>query len=272
MTHGTAGLYARQLAQMLRQCRLDADISGAELARRAYISQARISRIENGVITPTIADIEAITQALGVDADTRSTLLTVARQAIPGYRSGRQMSKQGWDNRLSSLTHLVRSSAHVRFFLPAVPAGLLQTFEYAHASVYTPVPEVGDVTNVAAHKVARQFVLDEPVQFTFVLTPSAVTWPLVSSERMARQYQRLIDISLKPNVVLRVVDTSHVVADCPMNTFVLYDDRLVTAELFSGEVTLTDPEDVKYHQQLFDYFLSISLNDNQTRERIRRNI
>jgi hypothetical protein len=39
-------------------------------------------------------------------------------------------------------------------------------------------------------------------------------------------------------VTLRVVDTGHVVADFPMNTFVLYDDRLVTAELFSGEVTL----------------------------------
>lgn len=272
MTHGTTGLYARQLAQMLRQCRLDVGISGAQLARRAYISQARISRIETGAITPTIADIETITQALGVDTDMRSALLTVARQAIPGYRSGRQMSKQGWDNRLSSLTHLVQSSDHVRFFLPAVPAGLLQTFEYAHASVYTPIPEPGDVTNVAAHKIARQFVLDDPIQFTFLLTPSAVTWPLVAPEQMARQYQRLIDISLKPNVTLRIVDTDHVVADCPMNTFVLYDDRLVTAELFSGEVTLTDPEDIKYHQQVFDYFLSMSLNDNQTRKWITRNI
>jgi hypothetical protein len=124
------------------------------LPRRGHIGSSvgptgANSRIETGVITPTIADIKTITQVLGVDADMRAALLTVARQAIPGYHSGMQMSKQGWDNRLSSLTHLVRPSDHVRSFLPAVPAGLLQTFEYAHASVYTPVPEAGDVTNVA---------------------------------------------------------------------------------------------------------------------------
>ena len=269
MSHGTAGLYARQLAQMLRQCRLDAGISGAELARRAYISQARVSRIETGAVAPTIADIEVITQALGVESDIRSALLAVAQQAVSAHRSNRQMSKQGWDNRLDSLTHLVRSCDRVDYFLPAMLTGLLQTYEYAYASVDLPVPFSGDQTRVAANKVARQFLLDDgSIQFTFLLTLSALSWPLVPVEQMRRQWGRLIEISRKPNVSLRVIDTDRVVADGPMNTFVLYDDRLVTAELFSGEVTLPDAEDVKYHRQVFDYFLSVSHTEQETRDLI----
>lgn len=39
-----------------------------------------------------------------------------------------------------------------------------------------------------------------------------------------------------------------------MNVFVVYDERLVTVELFSGEVVLRDPRDVAYHLELFEFF------------------
>ncbi|MEK8170542.1 Scr1 family TA system antitoxin-like transcriptional regulator [Streptomyces sp. M19] len=47
-----------------------------------------------------------------------------------------------------------------------------------------------------------------------------------------------------------------------MNIFVVYDDRLVTVELFSGEVVLRDPRDITQHLNLFDLFWSHALTDD----------
>lgn len=35
--------------------------------------------------------------------------------------------------------------------------------------------------------------------------------------------------------------------------FVIYDDRLVSVELFSGAVSLREPQEIQYHLELFEY-------------------
>ena len=45
----------------------------------------------------------------------------------------------------------------------------------------------------------------------------------------------------------------------PLNIFVIYDDRLVVVELFSGEVVLRDPRDIEYHGNVFDYLMRHAL-------------
>jgi transcriptional regulator with XRE-family HTH domain len=268
MPDGRPNLHGKQLAQLLRQVRADAQVSGRELARRSYISQPKISRIESGEVTPSLADVESLVRALNVDDDLASTLRDLAMRSATEHRSIRQMSQTGWGHRQRALSQLERSSRRIRYFLPAMLNGLLQTFEYAHASVYSPVLTGGDLTSIAANKVMRQAVLDDlNIQFSFVLTHSAITWPLVPPEQLTRQYQRLLELSRKPNISIRIVDSMRpVVGEGPLNTFVIYDDRLLTAELFSGEVTLTSPADIEYHGKLFDYFLSVSRAEQETRE------
>lgn len=268
--HDEPGLHARQLAQMLRRCREDAGMSTYALADLSYISQTRITRIENEKLTPTTMDVDALALALGVAPEVRSALMILAQRAIPGHRSSRHLSLQGWSHRMNALTHLVRSSDRVRYFLPAMLVGLLQTYEYAHASVYSPVPFSGDQSGVAATKVARQILLDdETIQFTFLLTRAAVEWKLVPEAQMRRQWARLVEVSRKPNVTLRVLGDG-VVGEGPLNTFILYDSRLLTAELFSGEVTLADSVDIAFHERLFDYFLSVAMSEDETREWIQQ--
>lgn len=48
-------------------------------------------------------------------------------------------------------------------------------------------------------------------------------------------------------------------------TFVTYDDRLVTVELFSGTLVLRDPKDVEYYGELFDYFAEHALWGDEAR-------
>jgi len=55
-----------------------------------------------------------------------------------------------------------------------------------------------------------------------------------------------------------------------LNVFVIYDDRLVTVELFSGEVVLRNPQDISHHIALFDLFLSHALRGAEATAFLRR--
>jgi hypothetical protein len=145
--------------------------------------------------------------------------------------------------------------------------GLLQTPEYAYASVTGAVPTGGAAAPIVSDKIARQDLL-HTTTCTFILMQKAITLPVLGPTGMADQWGRLLEVSRLPNVTLRIVDESQPIREGPMNTFTIYDDRLVTAELFSGMVTLTDIEDIKYHRAVFNYFESVSHDEDQTRELI----
>ena len=44
------------------------------------------------------------------------------------------------------------------------------------------------------------------------------------------------------------------VPDGAYHTFVTYDRRLVTVELFTGQLVLRDPKDIEHYRALFDFF------------------
>ncbi len=54
-----------------------------------------------------------------------------------------------------------------------------------------------------------------------------------------------------------------------MHTFVTYDARLVTAELFSGQLVLRDPKDVESYRGLFDFLAAHALWGAEAREFLR---
>jgi hypothetical protein len=63
-----------------------------------------------------------------------------------------------------------------------------------------------------------------------------------------------------------VLPNSVTVPGVPLNIFVVYDERLVTVELFSGEVVLRDPRDVAYHIELFEFFKARALHGDDAVE------
>jgi transcriptional regulator with XRE-family HTH domain len=54
---------------MLRMARRRAGLSQRELARRAGVPQATISRIENGVVSPTVDTLEPLIRACGMELE-----------------------------------------------------------------------------------------------------------------------------------------------------------------------------------------------------------
>ncbi|WP_084628579.1 helix-turn-helix domain-containing protein [Amycolatopsis nigrescens] len=254
-----------ELAEALRRLRKAANLSGERLAVRCAMSQSKISRIERGRILPTVVDVERILKALEVPSEVGRELVVLARRANVQHTSWRAAAEMGLWRKQTELKALAESSTVVRQFLPATASGLIQTEEYARYSL-TPLIEGNPTRNVERAVQARidsqKALQDEACAFHFLLTEQAVRWGRASPAVMARQCAHMAEVSERPNIQLAIIPWTASILPSPLNVFVVYDERLVLVELFSGEVALRDPLDVSYHLNLFDFFLSHALTGN----------
>ncbi|MEV4877744.1 helix-turn-helix domain-containing protein [Streptomyces cyaneofuscatus] len=252
----------KDLAEALRVLRRASGLSGERLAIRCNMSQTKISRIETGRALPTVIDVERILKALAVPHEVADELLQLARRANVDYASWRAYARVGLYHKQAELKALESSSRVMRHFLPAIPTGLLHVRAYAVETLSPTVTSdpARDVSRAVQARMDRQAVLDDTSRsFWFLMTEQAVKWQRASSEAMAEQCAHMAKVNRKPNVEIGIIPQGAQVPGTPMNIFVVYDDRLVTVELFSGEVALRDPRDITQHRNLFDLFWSHAL-------------
>ncbi len=251
-----AGRDRQNLASALHDLRKASGLSGDRLARRCGMSQSKVSRIETGRLLPSVVDVEQVLTALEVDNATRHELLALARVANAEYQDVRASVRRGLHHRQREIAALEANATQVRHFLPTLITGLLQMPEYMRAAMSTPIePATGDVSKALSLKLERQAVLyDKTKSFEFLLTESAIRWQLCEPSIMAVQIDRLVSLSRLPNIRIGVLPLSVRVRDGAYHTFVTYDRRLVTVELFTGQLVLRDPKDIDHYQALFDFF------------------
>lgn len=252
-----------ELASGLRDARRAAGLTGERLAARCGISQSKVSKIETGKVLPTATDVERILTALGADPDRITELMALARLAGTEFQSLRSSLRRGLHQKQRELAALEAETRHIRFFLPLMITGLLQTPEYARASLGA-FP--GDHSQAIAKRLDRQAILyDRAKRFTFILTEAAVRWQLVEPAVMAAQMGRLAYLSELPNIRLGVIPLDAYVPDGPLNTFTIYDERIATAETFGGVIMMRDPRDVAHHLELFDFFEHYAVTGDEAR-------
>ena len=248
----------------MREARKTAGLTGERLAARCGISQSKISKLETGKVLATATDVERILTALGTRQDLTDELLALARLAGTEFQNVRSSLKRGLHQKQRELASLEADATHIRFFLPTMVTGLLQTPEYARASLGV-FP--GDHGQAIARRLDRQATLyNRAKRFSFLLTEAAVRWQLVEPAVMAVQMGRLVSLSELPNVRLGVIPLDACIPDGPLNTFTVYDDRIATAETFGGVIMMRDPRDVAYHLELFAFFERYAVFDDEVRK------
>lgn len=258
------GQRKEELATALREARRRSGLTGDRLAGRCGISQSKISKIETARILPSATDVERILAALGASEDQRRELVALAKLANTDFQGVRSSLKRGLHHKQRELAALEADSKHIRFFLPLMITGLLQTPEYARASL---AGFPGDHPQAIAARLDRQAALyDGSKRFTFILTEAALRWQLCPPSVMAVQMGRLISLSELPNIRLGVIPLDRHVPDGPLNTFTIYDERLATAETFGGVIVMRDPRDITYHLQLFTFFESYTAFGGEARD------
>ncbi|MFJ1596845.1 helix-turn-helix domain-containing protein [Streptomyces sp. NPDC088261] len=251
------------LAEILRELRKRAGLTGDRLARRCAMSQSKVSKIETGKVTPTLVDVERILTALEAPRELVAEVTALARIANTQWQDKRSSWRRGLEKRQAELASLENTSSDMRYFLPAMVTGLLATPEYIKASLDN---SPGDTSRTVAKKLERQAVLyDTKKSFTFLLTEQAVMWAIVPRPAMVIQVERLASLSRLPNVRLGVLPNGTSPARGPMNTFTTYDDRLATVETFAGRLVFQDPRDVIQHLAIFAAYERIALFGDEAR-------
>ncbi|MGW2419246.1 helix-turn-helix domain-containing protein [Streptomyces sp. NPDC001709] len=240
------------LAETLRTLRKRAGLSQVRLAVRCNMSQSKISKIETAEITPSLVDVEFILRAVEAPEQLVAEITSLARLANTEWEPIRSSFRRGLEKRQAELAGLEAEAKELRYFLPAMITGLLATPEYIRASLeYSP----GDVSKTVARKLERQTVLyDAKKRFTFLLTEQAVRWAVVPPPAMTMQIDRLASLSHLPNIRIGLIPLGTVISRGPMNTFTVYDDRLATAETFTGRTVFRDARDIAEHLEVFEQY------------------
>lgn len=258
------GRSKQDLAEKIRELRKRAGLTGEGLARLCNVSQSKISKIETGKTTPNLTDVECILRAVDAPVELVREVTALARLASTEWQDKRSSWRRGIEKRQAELAALEASATQLRYFLPSMITGLLATPEYMRASLsHTP----GDVSRTVARKIERQAVLyDESKCFTFILSEQAVKWAMMPARIMSVQVDRLISLSHLPNIRLGVILYGTIATRGPMNTFTVYDDRLATAETFTGRMVFQDARDVRQHLDLFALFEGAAVFDAAARD------
>jgi transcriptional regulator with XRE-family HTH domain len=250
-----------RLAAELRALRTEAGLTHEQLAKRISQSRAQISRLENGHVVD-LDDVMKILDALGVEDERWTSIMTVAREA--GER-GWWESNRAMGERQALVADLEAGADTIREFQMTFIPGLLQTPEFVKARVEAerltgPVDYRADKAVEA--RLGRQRMLRRPggPEYEVIIDEVAIRRGAAPPEIVKAQlYNLTATINGNPRVTVRVLPVDAVIEDysVPRSAFSIYtytrqgDPTVVTVDTVTDDLLLTEEPDVKLYEELF---------------------
>jgi transcriptional regulator with XRE-family HTH domain len=239
------------LPGLLRSLRIAAGLSQPEVARRTGLSQARVSRAENGrsILGPDeVAELAAL---YGAGADQRDRLVRMAAEAEQSYVDARTVIQRGNTARLQDrFAALEAGAVTVRSFQPVMVLGVLQSSAYAAAVFGT-----AEDDPLVAERLARtECLLAEPGRrWVLVQTEGSLRWLVGSARLMAAQIRRIRDVVAgRPNVEFGLISWQTPVDVLPPTAFHLYDSSTVVVGTSIGSAFIDDTASMDLYREQFD--------------------
>ncbi len=245
------------VAQRLRDLRRTAGLTVTELAGRCEWHHAKTSRIENARTAPTATDIRKWCRACDA-VDQTEALINQSLHAESLYTEWRSQVRAGLAALQGSEPRLFEDTELFRVYSSTLVPGLLQTEGYAAGILgisarFRDVP-VDDSAEAARARVERSRVIHEPGhRFVFVVEEDALRHQICGADEMAAQLGYLLTAGALPQVSLGIIPMSAPSrAQWPRETFHVYDDRMVSVELVSARVKITQPSETDLYLRAFE--------------------
>jgi transcriptional regulator with XRE-family HTH domain len=240
-----------RLAAALRDLRQRAGLTGVGAARGTGMSQPKISKLENGLLLPAVADVQALLALYQVPEAEQEELLELAAGLHATIESNRTILRRGAARMQARLGEIEAGARELRYFSPIVIPGLLQTAEYMRRVFSQDLSGTELARTVAARQDRQQILYDTAKSFTFVITELALRWGFCPGEVMAAQAGHIASLATLSNVEVGIILTGAAAADTPLHGYQIFDDQLASIELEHAVVTVTDPRDVAKYLRLF---------------------
>ncbi|MFE2556683.1 helix-turn-helix domain-containing protein [Streptomyces sp. NPDC059352] len=251
------------VARQLRELRQDAGLTLVDLAGLCGWSHSKASRIENSKTPPSSSDIIAWCRHTGAEGRT-ADLVALSRDVESQYQEWRKKARAGLRQLQDSYLQLFQSTQLFRVYSPTVIPGLLQTEGYTRAllSGNARVLDIPDDSAEAATARAErsQIIHRAGRRFVFVIEESALRYQLGSSDDMAAQLGHLLTAGALPAVSLGIIPIAAPGRRLwPQEVFHVYDDTLVSVELLSAQVNITQPSEISLYEKAFAELRSMAV-------------
>ncbi|GAB2926064.1 helix-turn-helix domain-containing protein [Streptomyces mayteni] len=243
------------LGTRLRELRLEAGLTGLQLASRLGWPQSKVSKLENGNQTPALDDLRA--WAAGTERPEATTELTIRLRSLESRtRSWRRQLAAGHRPVQETINAEHERSTVVRAWQNAMVVGMLQTPEYARSvfAAYADLYDSGrDLDEAVQARIRRQSLLNQPgKQYHFVMWEGALRAQICPPSVLAAQLERLMTVTGTNNVRLGIVPFEAQLPLPPTNGFWIHDERLVVVEDWHAELWLDDAESVALYGRVWD--------------------
>ncbi|MFF2213678.1 helix-turn-helix domain-containing protein [Streptomyces antibioticus] len=244
-----------RVARRLRDLRADAGLTGTELAARCGWTHPKTSRLENGRTPPSPDDIRRWCRACDAE-DQAPDVIAQSRDAESAYVEWRRQVRTGLRRLQDSYVDLYRATSLFRIYSPTLVPGVLQTEGYARG-ILSGVAELyeapNDVDEAAAARMERSKIVHERGhRFVMVIEEAVLKHQMGDSEAMAAQLGYLLTAGALPSVSLGIIPTTVQRTLWPQELFHVYDDQMVSVELMSARVRVTQPTEVALYVTAFE--------------------
>lgn len=271
----------RRLAAELKRLRVQADITGRELARRMRAGQSTVSKVETGEQKRVPASlIVRWAKATGATDERLAELLELNEQIQVGPGSWEAASESGSTDFGPATAELEDRTRLLSNYRPATVPGLLQTPAYARRLLCSgPSGEPADIGTRVVNRIERQRLLyDEAKTFRFVIPEAVLRTPYGPPDDPAvpdehrEQLARLEWATRRPNIQLAILPIAPV-AVWRSTGFVIYDevedgDPLVHIEWLTRPYNETEPAAVEMCRKAFTNLLGASVTGDDARRLI----
>ncbi|MFI6105857.1 helix-turn-helix domain-containing protein [Streptomyces sp. NPDC051310] len=258
------------VARRLRDLRKEAGLTVTELAERCNWHHAKTSRVENARTAPSAKDIRLWCDACRVP-DQAEGLIVQSLNAESMYSEWRHQVRNGLKQMQDNLVSFFQETQLFRVYSSTLVPGLLQTEGYAAAVLravadFRELPS-DDSADAARARVHRSRIIHEPGhRFVLLMEETVLYHQVADTDAMAAQLGYLLTAGAIPSVSLGIIPMSTPERkQWPRETFHVYDDALVSVELASAQVKITQPSEIAVYLKAFEQLRSMAVYGTQAR-------
>ncbi|SOE11780.1 hypothetical protein SAMN06272775_2763 [Streptomyces sp. 2323.1] len=171
----------------------------------------------------------------------------------------------------NSLVQLFQETQLFRIYSSTLMPGLLQTEGYAAAVLCTVADfqelPFDDSAEAACARVERSRVIHEPGRrFDLLVEEAVLHHQLGDTEVMADQLEYLLTTDALTSVSLGIIPrNTRDRVQWPRETLHMYDDNLVSVELVSAQVNITQPSEIALYLKAFEQLRSMAVYGTEAR-------
>ncbi|MBM0201764.1 helix-turn-helix domain-containing protein [Micromonospora sp. STR1s_5] len=267
------------LGKELRALRVQAGLTGTELAALIGVTQVRVSRVETARFRPDPGEVDRWLTATGANKATQQRIRQMTASAVTEVTSYRAIFRGSLLNAQQALLRQDAKAQRIRHFQPFMVPGMFHTAAYARAAllaVRTTEEGVDEAVDARLERGRRLRSSGAP-EYHAIVTEAALRWQPLSFRPADRDevWRQMLAGSEPPNITVQVIPTDTPMRQAPMCAFMITSFRtetqeptLVQVELPAVEMSFSGSDDVAAYETVWQRMADAALSPQESAELI----